>query len=159
MKGGEIIMANSNMAPRDMWSFPAFRTPSVFNDLEEMLSMTDNAAEGLSVSEDDKNVYVEAAIPGIDPDRVEVTFDRGMLWIRGEAQDEERDRKRKFYRRAAQAFSYRVAIPAEVDQNTQPKAEYTNGMIRVTFAKKQQTQPQKLTVKVDGGNIGKRKEK
>src|SRR5260221_349604 len=64
--------------------------------------MTNN----LSISEDDKHVFVEAAIPGVDPKDVEITFDKGMLWIKAESKHEEKDKNKKYYRRATSSFSY-----------------------------------------------------
>ncbi len=134
----------------DFWSLPALRVPSMFDEMDDLLSFPQTQSNGLSISEDDKNVYVEAAIPGINPKDIEVTMDRAMLWIRGQAREEEQDKKRKFYRRAAQEFSYRIAIPKNVDANVEPQVSYENGMIRITLAKTPQTPPKKLTVKVRG---------
>lgn len=139
----------ANLARRDFWSFPLVRIPSIIDDIEDELMPMGQAPTGgdLSVSEDEKNVYIEAAIPGIDPEDVEVTYDRGMVWIRGEAREEEEDKKRKFYRRADTSFSYRIAVPGEIDQNAEPKAEYNNGMIMITFQKAASSMPKKITVK------------
>ena len=109
-------------------------------------------SSGLTVSEDDKYVYVEAAVPGLDPDRVEVTFDKGVLWIRGNQEDEKSGEAgsgsvRKFYRKASSAFSYRVAVPGEIDSSKEPEATCKNGVMKVAFAKTPEVQPKKITVK------------
>lgn len=144
-------MPRGSLVPRSFFDFPSLRLPSIFDDMDDLLSLPDattvGTQGGLTVSEDEKNVYVEAAIPGIDPNDVEVTMDRGMLWIRGEAQEEEKDKKKKFYRRAQQAFSYRVAVPGDVDPNAEPQAEYRNGMLMVTFPKSAAAQPKRITIK------------
>lgn len=138
----------ANLIPRDFWSFPRVGIPSLIDDIDDMLPFGQTeTASGLSVSEDDKNIYIEAAIPGIDPDDVEVTYERGMLWIRGEAKKEEKDKKKKFYRRAARSFSYRIAVPGDVDPNAKPEAESKNGMIMISFPKATSSTPKKITVK------------
>ncbi|MDE2312050.1 MAG: Hsp20/alpha crystallin family protein [Patescibacteria group bacterium] len=104
-------------------------------------------SSGLTVSEDDKHVYVEAAVPGLDPDRVEVTFDKGVLWVRGNQSQEDKDEHKKFYRRASSAFSYRVAVPGEIDNSKEPEATCKNGVMKVTFAKVPQVQPKKIAVR------------
>jgi len=73
-------------------------------------------ASGLSVSEDDKHVYVEAAVPGVEPDKIEVSYDKGVLWIRGQQEQENQDRNRKYYRKASASFSYRLAVPGNIDE-------------------------------------------
>jgi HSP20 family protein len=101
----------------------------------------------LSLSEDDKHIYVQAQVPGVDPKNIDVTYHDGYLWIRGEAKESEEDKKRKYYRHATSSFSYRVAIPSEVDMKTEPEATYKHGVMTVTFAKSPKAQPKKITVK------------
>ena len=43
---------------------------------------------GLSVSEDENHVFVEAALPGLKADEIEMTFDKGILWIKAEKKEE-----------------------------------------------------------------------
>lgn len=128
-------------------TFPSFfRMPSIWDDDENWPLMT-SGHSGISISEDNKNIYIEAQTPGINPEDVEVTFDKGVLYIRGEAKEEEADKKKKYYRKATSSFSYRVAIPGEVDPNTEPIAESKNGVMKITFAKSPQMQPKKIQVK------------
>ncbi|MCM8782699.1 MAG: Hsp20/alpha crystallin family protein [Candidatus Omnitrophica bacterium] len=134
-----------DLIPSSFWSFPSFRLPSIWSEEEDWLSGP--GLSGLSVSEDDKNVYVEAAVPGVDPKDIEVTFDKGTLWIKGEAKKEEEDKKKKFYRKASSSFSYNVTVPGEIDMNAEPQATYKNGVMKVTFAKLPASQPRKITVK------------
>src|SRR3989344_6381047 len=104
-------------------------------------------SSGLTVSEDENHVYVEAAVPGLDADKVDVTFEKGVLWIRGQKQEEEKDEKKKFYRKASSAFSYRLAVPGDIDESKEPEAVCKNGIMKVTFAKKPEVQPKKIAVK------------
>lgn len=137
----------NGLIPRDYWMLPTKRIQSILDEFDDDLALPlADSASGLSVSEDDTNVYVEAAIPGVDPDDVEVTLNQGTLWIRGEAQKEEQDKKRKFYRRAVQSFSYRVAVPGDIDPAMEIQAEAENGVLRLIIPKAASSQPQKITV-------------
>lgn len=136
--------------------FNNFRIPSLFDlDLDEdrWLNLFNDAgsnlSSGLSVSEDDKHVYVEASVPGVDPSNVEVTYDKGVLWIRGQQEQKEEGKNRKFYRRASSSYSYRMAVPGEVDMSKDPQATYKNGIMTVTFDKVPEAQPKKITVKAE----------
>lgn len=120
--------------------------PSIWNDDDSWMTIASNPS-GLSVSEDDKNIYIEASLPGIDPKDIDVTFHEGYLWVQGEAKAEEKDAKRKYYREATNSFSYRVAVPGEVDLNTEPKADYKQGIMTVTFVKSPKAQPKKIEIK------------
>lgn len=130
-----------DLIPRSFLRFPAF-----WDEDEDWLPMT-SGSSGLSVSEDDKHVYVEAAVPGLDPKDIEVTFHKGVLWIKGEAKEEKEDKARKYYRRAARSFSYQVAVPGVIDESVEPEAEYKDGIMAVTFKKQPTVAPKKLTVK------------
>jgi len=114
---------------------------------EDMWLSNFSGASGVSVSEDDGHVYVTASTPGLNEKDIDVTYDKGLLWIKGEKQEEEEDKKRKFYRRAESSFSYRIAVPGDVDLSREPEAVYKNGVMTVTFAKSPQAQPKKITIK------------
>ncbi len=105
-------------------------------------------SSGLSVSEDDKHVYVEAAVPGVEPDKIEVSYDKGALWIRGQQEQEKEDKNRKYYRKASSSFSYRLAVPGNIDEKKDPEATYKNGVMKITFDKIPETQPKKIAVRV-----------
>jgi HSP20 family protein len=134
-----------DLVPRRFLSFPTL--PSIWDEDEDWLTMPSTPGTGLSISEDEKNIYVEGAVPGIDPDDIEVTYQDGYVWIHGETKSEEKDKKRKFYRQSAKSFSYRVAVPGDVDPNVEPEATYKNGVMTVTFAKSPKSQPKKVKVK------------
>lgn len=124
-------------------NWPSLRFPSMWDDDDD--TMTVSSPSGLSVSEDEKNVYVEASMPGLDAKDIEVTFDKGVVWVKGEAKEEEKNKK--YYRRASRSFSYRVAVPGEVNPDAEPEATYKNGVMTVTFAKSPKKQPKKIAVK------------
>jgi HSP20 family protein len=141
-------MPRDSIVPRSFFDFPSLHIPSLLEDMDGFLTASSAAAQGgLSVSEDDKKIYVEAAIPGVNPNDVEVTLDRGILWIRGESRKEERDKNKKFYRQAQRAFSYRVAVPGDADPNVEPEAMCRDGIIRLTFVKSPQAQPKRIAIK------------
>lgn len=104
-------------------------------------------ASGLSISEDDANIYVEAALPGLKAEEIAITYDKGMLWIKGERQEEEKDKKRSFYRKASSSFSYHLNVPGNVDEKREPEASYKDGIMTVTFKKAKESEPKQIKVK------------
>lgn len=133
-----------DLVPRRFWTFPS---SSWFDMDEDDMPLAASNPSGISISEDDQHVYVESALPGVDPKDVEITFDKGVLWIKGETTEKEEDKKKKFYRRATSSFSYRVAVPGEIDPNVDPEAESKNGVMRISFTKHPKMQPKKISVK------------
>ncbi len=128
--------------PRAFWNNPS-RLPNIFDEDDWSAFLP---SSGLTISEDDKNVYIEAAVPGLDPEKVEVTYEKGVLWIRGSENTEEQDKNKKFYRKASNSFSYRVAVPGEIDENLEPKATHKNGVMKVAFQKKAKEEPKRIQV-------------
>lgn len=133
-----------DLIPRSFWSMPS-RVPSIFDDESDWASFLPTS--GLTVSEDEKNVFVEAAMPGINPDNIEVTMDKGVLWVRGSQTEAEDDKNKKFYRKASSSFSYRIAVPGKVDETKEPDVVCKHGVLKVTFQKVAEVQPKKLTVR------------
>jgi len=131
------------------WSFPMLRFPySLVDEGEEERWLSDvSGPSGLSVSEDGGYIYVEAAVPGLKPDEIEITFDQGILWIKGEKKEEAEDKSKKFYRKSMSSFSYRVAVPGNIDEARQPEAEYLHGMVQIRFSKAKPSQPKKIPIK------------
>ena len=131
-----------DIIPRSFWNLPS-RIPNLFDD-EDWMSFLPSS--GLTISEDDEFVFVETAIPGVDPNKVEITFDKGILWVKGTQEQTEEDKKKKFYRKASSNFSYRVLVPGEIDENQEPKANYKNGIMKIAFKKKAYREPKKIQV-------------
>lgn len=138
-------MAN-DLIPRSFWSFPTLRFSNLWDEDDDWLPQT-TVPSGLSVSEDENKVYVEAAVPGLDPKDIEITFHKGVLWIKGEKKQKEEDKKKKFYRESSSSFSYRVVVPGNLDQKKEPDAKCENGVMTIAFDKVPEEQPKKITVK------------
>jgi HSP20 family protein len=133
---------------RHSWSLPPVRFPMSLweeGEDEDVLHHFHETA-GLTVCEDDKHIYVEAALPGMEPDEIEMSYENGLLWIRATRKEEAESTNRRFYRKAMDTFSYRVAIPADVEQK-QPEATYKNGMLSVVFEKSRRKKSKKIPIK------------
>ena len=130
----------------DIISRPFARFPSIWDD-DMDLPLASTTPGGLSVSEDEKYVYISASLPGVEEKDIDLTFDKGSLWIKGESKQEEEDKKRKYYHKAASSFSYRLTVPGDLDPNVEPEASCTNGVLTVKFTKSPSSQPKKISVK------------
>jgi HSP20 family protein len=135
-----------DLVPKSFWSFPN-RLSNFIEENEDLNSFFHNS--GLSISEDDNHVYVEGVVAGVDPKNVEVTFENGVLWVKGESASEEKGEKRKYYRKSNRSFSYHVTVPGEIDHHKDPDVVIKNGMLSATFDKKAPTEPKKLSVRVE----------
>ena len=105
----------------------------------------------LNVWEDDDNLYVEAELPGLNPDRIDVAVtERDQLTIAGERMPATPEagawlRQECGYGR----FSRTITLPAEVDAD-EVEATYEAGVLTLTLPKMEEAKPKKITVKASG---------
>lgn len=135
---------SNDLVPRSFWAFPSIKP---WFDDEDWISSIPSSSSGLSVSEDDKKVYVEAHMPGLKAEDIDITFQKGELWIQGEKKEEEKDKDKKYYRMATSSYSYRVLVPGEIDEKDEPEASYKDGVMTITLNKSAKMLPKKISVK------------
>lgn len=119
------------------------RWPDIWD--EDMLDQTTNSH--LNVYETKNNVIVEANIAGVANEDVDLTFEKGILWIQAKKQEEKNDENRKYYSKSSFSYSYKVAIPGDIDLSSEPDAQIKNGVLKVEFKKSALAQPKKLKIK------------
>jgi HSP20 family protein len=139
------------LVPHSFFRFPA-SIPSLWEELEDRMSqwMGGEGNTGVTVSEDDKNVYIEAQLPGLKPDDIDISVHQNTLWIKGEKKEDEEDKDKKFYRRARNTFYYQVELPSQVEENSE-QAQFKDGILKIIFKKTQQSQVRKIPVHADNG--------
>jgi HSP20 family protein len=98
----------------------------------------------LEMWQDEENVYVEAEVPGLAKEDVEVAVHNGMLHIRGERKAEER--KNRFSTRSYGRFEQAVTLPAAVDAS-KVEAKLTNGVLQVCLPKSPEARPTRIAIK------------
>jgi len=128
--------------PRWFW-----RWPNLWEEEEEWPELT--VTEGLDVYETENEVVVKAAVPGVPADKVEVTFEDGVLRIRGKVEEAEEEKKRKKVVYRAQrmaAFDYTTTLPRAVSSE-KIQAEVKEGVVTVKAPIAAQAKPKKITVK------------
>ncbi len=126
--------------------------PSLFHELDLIRDFFDWDEDfykfensSISLYETDHDVIVEAAMPGCRPEDIQISFDRGILWMRAESKTEKKDVK--YHMKASSNYSYRLPIPTPINENVKPEATYENGILKVTFEKSQGSKAQKIEVK------------
>jgi HSP20 family protein len=103
----------------------------------------------VNVSEDDRNVYVEALAPGVDPKSLDLSVMQGALTIKGEKPGLAQVSAEAYHRneRAAGRFVRSVELPVEVDAG-RVSADYRNGLLLVTLPKAEAARPRQVPITV-----------
>jgi HSP20 family protein len=103
-------------------------------------------SDNLDVYETQDEVVVKANVAGIDPEKVEITFEKGILTLSAREEAEEKSDK-KYYRKATRSYSYRVAVPGNLNLSVEPEAKINHGIVSVTFKKAEEAKPKKIAIK------------
>ena len=92
---------------------------------------------------------VEAAVPGMDPDRIEVTIEGDTLRIKGEVEREEETERADYIRRERQQSSFcRVLTLPNNLVSADAEAEFENGLLRLTIPKTEEVKPRIIAIEV-----------
>ncbi len=85
-------------------------------------------------------------MPGLRAEDIEVTYNRGSLWIKGKREESEGKDTRNYYHRCSNSYAYAVDIPSSVDETQSPLAEYENGVMKIRFQKSEKATPKRIEV-------------
>jgi HSP20 family protein len=110
-----------------------------------------NTSNSVDIFEDEKNIYIEAPLPGMHPKDIEVTFDKGVLWIKARSQegDGKEQSGKKYYSKSSRSYSYRITVPGDVDLKKEPAASCKDGIMKITFAKAEESMPKRIAIQAE----------
>jgi len=99
----------------------------------------------LDVYEEGDNLTVEAQLPGLQPDDIEVNVERGVLTISGRTAAEPERQGRHYLVREQRAgqFSRSLQLPATYTADPSA-ATYEQGILRLVFPKSEQAKPRRI---------------
>ena len=109
----------------------------------------------VDLSENDDEYIVEASIPGINPDDLDITYTDRVLTIKGETkEDSEKKEKGKYHIRERRfgSFYRSISLPAPVSEKD-IKANYQDGILKLHLPKSEEAKPKKITVKTNSKKV------
>lgn len=119
--------------------------PFFLDDIEKDWDLDVREKSDVTISEDKSNFYVEANLPGMKIEDIDVSLDGDILKISAEKKEEKKDKK--YYRKAKSSFFYRVALPGTLSKAKDIDAVYEDGVMKLTFPKEKKSIPQKIKIK------------
>lgn len=95
------------------------------------------ATPAVDIVENEKSFKVEAELPGMDQDDVEVTINDNYLTVKGEKKESKEDKDDNYVRRERYYGSYQRTISLPETANTdKAKATFKKGVLQVEIPKK-----------------------
>jgi HSP20 family protein len=92
----------------------------------------------IDITDDEKNIYVEAEIPGVKKEDVKVTLQDNILTITGEKKKKSEEKEKNIFRseRSYGSFTRSFTLPDEINPDT-VEAKFDNGILNIQIAKSQ----------------------
>ena len=103
----------------------------------------------VDVSEGKNTITVEAEIPGMDKNDIELSIEEGRyLHIKGQKSREKKENAEDYYRveRAYGYFNRTLELPAAVDES-EVNAKYRRGVLKIKLKKRKNSGAQPVSIK------------
>jgi HSP20 family protein len=103
----------------------------------------------VDIYENQNELILKADIPDVDPTNIGIQIENGTLTLKGERKFEEDKNSKGFHRveRSYGTFVRAFSLPETVD-GEKVKADYKNGVLTVTIAKKEVAKPRTINVEI-----------
>ena len=107
----------------------------------------------IDITEGTEELTVKAELPGVKKEDLSVTFDDGMLTIKGEKREEkrEKDEKKQYhvYERSYGSFARSFTLPSAIDDK-RIKAEFHDGVLTVRLPKSAEAKTNGKPIEITG---------
>jgi HSP20 family protein len=102
----------------------------------------------VNVREDDSNFYIEAELPGMSKEDIDLEIEQNSLCIKGDRKFEKKEEGENYHfvERSYGSFYRSFTLPSNVDAEA-ISAEYKDGVLQVTVPKKEEVKPKKVDIK------------
>lgn len=118
-----------------------FELPTAFSRL--------GLTQGLNLYETEDKIVAEAAMPGIPEDKIDISYEDGIVRISGvkeEKKEEKEGKKRYLMSSMSSSFNYSFRLPEGLIRDEEPEALVENGVLTLTFAKVERKEPKKIKI-------------
>lgn len=115
--------------------------------LPEGASATAEWSPAVDIKEEPERYVLLADLPGVSPDRIEVSMENGILTLSGQRETEAKLQREGYKRieRVHGSFHRRFSLPDTVDAEG-ISARCLNGVLEIVIPKKSRVQPKKIVV-------------
>jgi HSP20 family protein len=111
-------------------------------------------APSVDIYENKDQIVLEAELPGMKQEDFDLSIENNVITLRGERKFEKTDETDNYHRveRSYGSFTRSFTLPQTVSADG-ATAEYTNGVLRVTLPKREETKSRRIEVKgMEGGS-------
>ncbi|MCX8070367.1 MAG: Hsp20/alpha crystallin family protein [Thermodesulfovibrionales bacterium] len=124
---------------RDFESFPFYQSSGGFSPKVDVL-------------ETEKEIKINAELPGMDEKDIDVSIHKDAVTIKGEKKLEKEDKGKDYYRMERSYGSFSRTIPIHVEVNTEKaEAKFSKGLLTITIPKTEKAikEVKKIAIKTE----------
>lgn len=102
----------------------------------------------INIVQTDDAVVIKASIPGIKPEDINISISGDTLSIRGETKEDEDFKNFDYHIREMRygSFARSILLPSRIVSD-KAKAEFENGVLKLTLPKAEEVKPKTITIK------------
>ena len=106
-------------------------------------------APAVDIYEQEGNIVLKAELPGVDAKDVDIRVENNVLTMSGERKLDNEVKRESYHRveRAYGSFARSFTLPSVVDAD-RIKAEFRDGVLRVTLPRKDEAKPKQISISV-----------
>jgi HSP20 family protein len=100
----------------------------------------------INVHQSDSDLFIEAALPGVQPDDIDISYHDGLLTLRAHSEVPETE----YYHQEIRSIEYlrQVMLPVECRYD-EAEASLENGILRIRIPKQRPQPPEKIHIQVN----------
>lgn len=119
-----------------------------FDDFGQSMGMS-GFVPALNIYQTTDDVIVETPLPGVDPEKVNISIEDDVLTIEGSTEQKTEVDEKNYYRKEIRAGSFHrsAALPAAVNGD-KAVATYEKGILKVVIPKEERAKPKTVKVQV-----------
>ncbi|NUM53249.1 MAG: Hsp20/alpha crystallin family protein [Candidatus Hydrogenedentes bacterium] len=122
----------------------------LFGELARDYDLFDRGwAPAVDVKENEQEYTIEADLPGMKKEEIDITVVDNVVTLKGERKHESETKEKDYHRveRRYGAFERTFEIPGGFDAD-KIAAHFDNGVLKVTLPKREESKPKQIEVKV-----------
>mgnify|MGYP003465612871 CR=1 FL=1 len=135
-----LIKRNGNSVPSIPALFDDFFSRELFNWGNTNFSATNTTVPAINIQEKTDHFEVEVAAPGMEKKDFNITLEGSILTISSVKQHTDEKKTDNYTRKefSYQSFQRSLELPKDVVDGEKIKANYENGLLRLTMPKKEE---------------------
>lgn len=146
----------ANVSSLNRWTPQTYLTREPFYRLFDTFFGGEHTGESLpaeawnppvDIQETDNGYRLQAELPGLTKDDIQITLENNVLRLSGERKFEKDVKKENYHRieRSYGRFSRSFALPQQVDSE-KVEAKFENGVLTLTVPKSEKARPRRISI-------------